>query len=54
MHLDLNMGKYAFFVWGSYGATLLGLAGLVLLSVRAHAHRKAVLKALQDAAEIKA
>ena len=51
MHLDLDMGKYAFFVWTAYGLTLLGLGALVLVSVRAHAHRKAVLKALQEAAD---
>jgi heme exporter protein CcmD len=50
---DFDMGKHAVFVWGSYGASLLGLAGLILVSLRAHARRKAVLKALQDAAESK-
>ena len=46
--LDLDMGKYGFFVWTSYGATLLGLAGLAVMTLRSHAKRKAVLKALQD------
>lgn len=49
MHLDLDMGKYVFFVWGSYGATALGLIGLVVLSLRAHTERKKQLKALQAA-----
>lgn len=52
MHLDLNMGKYAVFVWTSYGATLFGLGALAFISVRVHARRKAILKALQDAANI--
>jgi heme exporter protein D len=26
--MDLNFGKYAFFIWVSYGATFLVLAGL--------------------------
>ena len=49
MHLDLDMGKYVFFVWGSYGATALGLIGLVVLTVRAHAEHKKQLAALQAA-----
>ncbi len=49
MHLDLDMGKYVFFVWGSYGATALGLIGLVVLTLRAHAERKKQLAALQAA-----
>jgi heme exporter protein CcmD len=53
MHLDLDMGKYVFFVWGSYGATALGLIGLVVLTTRAHAERKRQLTALQAAAEAK-
>lgn len=51
MHLDLDMGKYVFFVWGAYGATALGLIGLVALSLRAHAERKKQLAALQAAVE---
>ena len=47
--LDLDMGKYGVFVWTCYGAVLLGLAGLIALSLRANATRKAALKALQDA-----
>lgn len=49
MHLDLDMGKYVFFVWGSYGATALGLMGLVVLTLRAHSERKKQLAALQAA-----
>jgi heme exporter protein CcmD len=51
MHLDLDMGKYVFFVWGSYGATALGLIGLVVLTLRTHAERKKQLAALQAAME---
>lgn len=51
MHLDLDMGKYVFFVWGAYGATALGLIGLVALSLRAHAERKRQLAALQATVE---
>lgn len=46
--MDLDMGKYAFFVWGSYGVTALALLGLMVLSVRAHRDRAAKLKALQE------
>ncbi|ESQ86444.1 hemagglutination activity protein [Asticcacaulis sp. AC460] len=49
--LDFDMGKYGVYVWTSYGVTLLGLAGLIAWSLRAHAKRKAAVKALQDAAE---
>lgn len=49
MHLDLDMGKYVFFVWGAYGATALGLIGLVVLTLRAHADRQKQLAALQAA-----
>ncbi|EGF92147.1 heme exporter protein CcmD [Asticcacaulis biprosthecium C19] len=49
--LDFDMGKYGFYVWTCYGATLLSLAGLIGLTLRAHAQRKAALKALQDATE---
>ncbi|WP_298328259.1 heme exporter protein CcmD [Asticcacaulis sp.] len=47
--MDWNMGKYAFFVWGSYGVTALALLSLTVLSVRAHRERAAKLKALQEA-----
>lgn len=49
--MDLDMGKYVVFVWGCYSATLVGIGGLVGLSLRAHAQRKKVLEALQAAAE---
>jgi heme exporter protein CcmD len=49
--LDFDMGKYGFFVWGAYGATALGLMGLILLTLRAHAERKKHLAALQAAVE---
>jgi heme exporter protein CcmD len=51
MHFDLDMGKYVFFVWGSYGATALGLIGLVVLTLRAHSERKKQLAALRAAME---
>ena len=50
MHLDLDMGKYAFYVWGAYGVSALALLSLVLLSLRVHARRRKVLEALQEAA----
>jgi heme exporter protein CcmD len=53
MPFDFDMGKYSFFVWGSYGATALGLIGLVVLTLRAHADHKRQLTALQAAAEAK-
>ncbi|BEV09826.1 heme exporter protein CcmD [Asticcacaulis sp. DW145] len=46
--MDLNMGKYAFFVWGSYGVTALALLSLTVLSVRAHRERARKLRALQE------
>ncbi len=46
--LDLDMGKYGLFVWGSYGASALGLLGLVVLSLRARAKAKAAVRALED------
>ncbi|ESQ75709.1 heme exporter protein CcmD [Asticcacaulis sp. AC402] len=46
--LDLDMGKYGFFVWTSYSAVVLGLAGLIVVTLRANAKHKAALKALQD------
>lgn len=50
MHLDLDMGKYAFYVWGAYGLSAVALIGLVAWSLRTHARRRKVLQALQDAA----
>lgn len=51
MHLDLDMGKYGLFVWGAYGASVLAIAALTLLSLRAHADKKKRLEALQAAVE---
>ncbi|MBW8732892.1 MAG: heme exporter protein CcmD [Asticcacaulis sp.] len=53
MHLDLDMGKYAVFVWGAYSASAIAIGGLVLMSLRAHATRKKQLDALQAAVEDK-
>ena len=50
MHLDLDMGKYAVFVWGAYGASAIAIGVLVAMSLRAHARRKTQLEALQAAA----
>ena len=49
MHLDFDMGKYGFFVWGAYGASVIAIGGLVLASVRARMIRLKRLTALQDA-----
>lgn len=49
MHLDLDMGKYGLFVWGAYGISVLAIAGLILVSLRAQAQRRKHLEALQDA-----
>jgi len=51
--MDLNMGKYAFYVWSAYGATAVALGSLILLSLRAQAKRRKVLEALQAAVESK-
>jgi heme exporter protein D len=53
MTLDLDMGKYAVFVWGSYGATFAALTALVVVSLRAQAVRRRKLEALQQAVEDK-
>ena len=45
----LDMGKYAVYVWGAYGATALVLASLIVVSVRAQAERRKKLEALQAA-----
>ena len=51
----LDMGKYAVYVWGAYGATALVLVSLTLVSLRAQAERRKKLEALQAAvAETKA
>lgn len=51
MTLDLDMGKYAVFVWGSYGVTFVALVALILVSLRAQAAQRRKLEALQQAAE---
>lgn len=51
MHLDLDMGRYVLFVWGSYGLSALALAALTVLSLRARARARKVLEALQQATE---
>ncbi len=51
MHIDLDMGRYAFYVWGAYGASALGLGGLIVTTLMAHARRKKVLAALQEASK---
>lgn len=53
MHLDLDMGKYAIFVWGAYGASAVAVCALVVMSLRAHAMRRKQLDALQAAVEDK-
>lgn len=47
--MDFDMGKYALYVWGSYGATALAIGALILLSLRAHAKWKKQLETLQAA-----
>ena len=54
MNFDFDMGKYAFYVWGAYGAAFLGLAGLTVLTVRGHIARRKELEALQAALKDKA
>lgn len=49
MHLDFDMGKYVFYVWGCYGASVLAIGGLIVASVRARAERLKRLTALQEA-----
>ncbi|UDF03801.1 heme exporter protein CcmD [Asticcacaulis sp. AND118] len=46
--MDLDMGKYVLFVWGSYGLSAVALITLTVLSVNTHRERAAKLKALQD------
>lgn len=47
MSLDLDMGKYGFYVWSCYGISALGLGGLILLSLKQQAKSQTALKALQ-------
>ncbi|WP_246050346.1 heme exporter protein CcmD [Asticcacaulis tiandongensis] len=46
--IDLDMGKYVFYVWGSYGATAVALISLTIASVIAHRTQKRKLQALLD------
>lgn len=48
MLFDFDMGKYAFFVWGAYGATALGLVGLVVATLRTYTETKKRLSLLQS------
>lgn len=45
--LDLDMGKYGLYVWGSYGATAVAFIALSVASLAAHRAQKRRLKALQ-------
>ena len=45
----LDMGKYAVYVWGAYGATAVTLVSLIGLSLRVQAERRKKLEALQAA-----
>jgi heme exporter protein CcmD len=45
----LDMGKYAVYVWGAYGATALVLVSLIVVSVRTQVNRRKKLEALQAA-----
>jgi heme exporter protein CcmD len=47
--IDLDMGKYGFYVWGSYALTAISLIGIVALSVMTHQKMKRQLKALNAA-----
>jgi len=42
------MGGYAAYVWPAYGISLLGLAGAVLLTIRAYRRAQAQLAALES------
>ena len=43
----LNMGGYAVTVWGSWGVAAVILVGLLVVSLRQAAQRRAVLKELE-------
>ncbi|MFT4076644.1 MAG: heme exporter protein CcmD [Asticcacaulis sp.] len=49
--MDVDMGKYGLYVWGAYGATVVALIGLIVMSLRAQAKRRKVLEALQAAVD---
>ena len=51
--MDLDMGKYGLFVWGSFGLSFVALGALTWLSLRVQAKRRQVLEALQKATEAK-
>ncbi|MBI1236936.1 MAG: heme exporter protein CcmD [Alphaproteobacteria bacterium] len=50
MQLFFDMGGYAAYVWPSYGAAALLMAGLAITSVRALARAESELSRLQNAA----
>jgi heme exporter protein CcmD len=43
----LDMGKYAAYVWPAYGASVIGIAAAIALTLRAYARAKAQLAALE-------
>jgi heme exporter protein D len=45
----LAMGGYAAYVWPAYGITVVGLAAMMIASLRSLARRKALLAALDAA-----
>jgi heme exporter protein D len=49
MSAMLNMGGYAAFVWPAYGASVLLLGAVIVLTWRAYARAKAQLAALEKA-----
>lgn len=51
MTLDLDMGKYAPFVWGAYGVSFVVISLLIIVSLGSHAVRRRRLEALQAAME---
>jgi heme exporter protein D len=47
MSILFDMGGYAAFVWPAYGATLVGLGTVVILTWRAYGRAKARLAAVE-------
>ena len=45
--MDLDMGKWAGFIWTCYGVSVLGIAAMVVMSLRAHVRAKTRVKALE-------
>ena len=43
----LDMGKYAAYVWPAYGASVIGIAAAIALTLRAYARAKAQLATLE-------